>query len=83
MILLLPNVRNAFPIFDIIFISDRYIAIPSPVFAEGAWIAGIALIAAIVGIFAMSRWAHKRQDQTGEQFPVFWLPSGFSSVCRS
>ncbi len=75
-ILLLPNVRNAFPIFDIIFISDRYIAIPSPVFAEGAWIAGIALIAAIVGIFAMSRWAHKRQDQTGEQFPVFWASVG-------
>jgi general L-amino acid transport system permease protein len=33
-------------------------------------------IVAVVGVVLLSRWAHKRQDATGEQFPVFWTSLG-------
>ena len=30
----------------------------------------VAFVAAVVGVFFLRRWAHKRQDETGQQFPT-------------
>ncbi len=75
-ILLLPNVRKSASIGDIIFINDRYIAIPTMTGGDGFWLTPLALVAAIVGIVVLKRWARKRQDETGQQFPVFWTSLG-------
>ena len=49
---------------------------PKPVYAEGAGMIPLALLAAIVITFFVSRWAKKRQMATGERFPVFMTGLG-------
>ncbi|CTQ53847.1 putative glutamine ABC transporter permease protein GlnM [Roseibium album] len=49
---------------------------PKPIWEPGsAWIA-YAFIIAVVASFFIARWAHKRQDATGQQFPVFLTAIG-------
>ena len=36
----------------------------------------LALVIAIVGVVIMSRWAHKRQEATGQQFHTFYASLG-------
>jgi len=70
-ILALPNVKTSMSIGDMVFLNNRYLVAPSPIFEDGF---GFTLAAFLIGIVAtifVSRWAHKRQDETGQQFPVF------------
>jgi general L-amino acid transport system permease protein len=67
----LPSPREAWSIGGTVFLSNRGITIPKFIWGEGAWMIVIAVIAAIVGIVFLRKWAHKRQEATGEQFPVF------------
>jgi general L-amino acid transport system permease protein len=67
----LPSPREAWSIGGTVFLSNRGITIPKFIWGEGAWMIGVAVIAAIVGIVFLRKWAHKRQEATGQQFPVF------------
>ncbi|MEM7635663.1 MAG: amino acid ABC transporter permease, partial [Pseudomonadota bacterium] len=67
----LPSPRAAWSIGDTIFLSNRGITIPKFIWGDGAWMIGVAVVAAIAGIVMLKKWAHKRQEATGEQFPVF------------
>ncbi len=67
----LPNPRDAWSIGGTVFLSNRGITIPRFIWGEGAWMIVVAVFAAIVGIVFLRKWAHKRQEATGEQFPVF------------
>ena len=67
----LPPARQSINLFDTIFINNRGFFMPEFVFKDGAWMIGVALLAAIGAIIWLRRWAKKRQDETGEQFPVF------------
>ncbi len=51
---------------------------PKPVFAAdgSADMVGWALLAAIVIMFVIKNWAHKRQMSTGQQFPTFLVGLG-------
>jgi general L-amino acid transport system permease protein len=71
--LALPNVRDSLVIKDVIFLNDRYLTFPVPVPESGFMLFPIAIILAIGGVIAIARWAKKRQDATGQQFPVFWV----------
>jgi len=62
--------------FDTFHLNIAGLRGPRPVFEDGSGIIGIALLIAIVGCVLVSRWAHKRQDETGQQFPVFWTCIG-------
>ena len=69
----LPNPRNAAPLLDIVFLSNRGLFVPAPVFRPGfnaVWIALAVGIAAAIGFRA---WAAKRQKDTGQQAPVGWV----------
>jgi len=72
----LPAPRSAWSIADTVFLSNRGITIPKFIWGDGAWMIGVAVIAAIAGIVVLRKWAHKRQDATGEQFPVFLTSLG-------
>ncbi len=61
---------------DMIFMSNRGINFPSPVLEAGWQVILIAFIAAIAGIVFLSKWAKKRQDETGQIFPVLWASLG-------
>ena len=72
----LPSPRHAWSIADTFFLSNRGITIPKFIWGDGAWMISVAVIASIVGIVVLRKWAHKRQEATGEQFPVFLTSLG-------
>jgi general L-amino acid transport system permease protein len=72
----LPGPRQSVSFFDLAFLSNRGLAIPRPIWSEGAGFVGPAFIAGCIGAFAVVRWARKRQERTGEQFHSFWAGLG-------
>ena len=72
----LPLVRQPIPILDTIFIHNRGLTGPKPVPEPGFSIVLVAVVVAIAGIYLLRRWARRRQDETGEQFPVLWVSLG-------
>lgn len=67
----LPGPRGALNVFNLMFISNRGVIMPMPVFANGA---GVALAFLGVGILAAAGliyWARRRQERTGQQFPAW------------
>lgn len=69
-LLALPKVRDSLSIGDSFFLNNSGISAPAPVFLEG-W--GYVLIAIAVGLaaaYGVARWARKRQEATGQTFPV-------------
>ncbi|MBL4907790.1 MAG: ABC transporter permease subunit [Sneathiella sp.] len=74
---LLPKVRKSYDLsggFETIFLNNRGFYMPWPVAGDGLWMTGIAVVIAIIAILIYRRWAHKRQDTTGQITPLF-LPS--------
>jgi general L-amino acid transport system permease protein len=63
----LPEMRDSYKIPGGIFINNRGLFLPQPIYGNGFHWAVVALGAAIVA----SIWARKRQEQTGQQAPVF------------
>lgn len=72
----LPGARQSLSLGEAIFLNVRGLYVPKPIGEGAAVVVYIAIAIAIVGIFVMRRWAHKRQEQTGEQFPVFYAGLG-------
>ncbi len=66
--------------FGGIFLNVRGLYLPSPVFESGFIAVLIALAAAIVACFFLARWNHKRQEATGQYFPVFLTSIGILIV---
>ncbi len=76
----LPATRKSLNFFDSIFINNRGIFIPNPIFEPGAWLIGVALVAALIGGWWIHRWAFKRHEETGENFPAIWAGLGLVIV---
>ena len=72
----LPPPKQAIPLAESFFISNRGFFVPSPVFEDGSWLVAIALIVAIVFIIFFRRWAKNVQNLTGKIYPVFWISVG-------
>ena len=73
---ILPKPKQSISVFDTAFISNRGMYVPKPVLSEGSGIVFLSLLLAIGAIFVLSRWARKRQRETGQIFPVFWSSVG-------
>lgn len=71
-----PNPKNSVEFPGDIFLNNRGIFAPKPLFEPGSNVAVIALIVAIVATFVIRNWARKRQEATGQQFPVLWTAIG-------
>lgn len=67
----LPSARQSLSFGEAIFLNVRGLYLPAPVAENGATWVYLSVALAIVAIFFLRRWAHRRQDQTGQQFPVF------------
>lgn len=70
----LPLPKSAISIGDTVFLSNRGMAIPKPLFEDGFYFTTIAFVAAIIAVIIYRRWARKTQENTGKIYPVF-LPS--------
>jgi general L-amino acid transport system permease protein len=75
-LILMPTVRNAISFGDTFYLSNKGFQLPKPIFEEGSGLAFIALIVAIVVSIAIRIWAHRRQEATGQIFPVWWTAFG-------
>ena len=67
----LPRIKQAIKFFDNFYIANRGLFGPRPIFEEGFQVVFYTIILAIIVAFFIRRWAKKRQDQTGKQFPTF------------
>jgi general L-amino acid transport system permease protein len=67
----LPSARQSLSLGEVIFLNVRGLYFPAPVAEAGAVFVYGAIAMAIVAVFFLRRWAHKRQDRTGLQFPTF------------
>ena len=66
----LPGARQSLSLGEAIFLNVRGLYLPKLVGGDLSSLVWLALGAAIVGIFVVRRWAKKRQELTGQQFPV-------------
>jgi general L-amino acid transport system permease protein len=72
----LPSPKKSVELLDSFFLNNRGLYSPSPVPESGFSLTIIAFVIGVVATVAISRWAHKRQDQTGQQFPMFYTALG-------
>jgi general L-amino acid transport system permease protein len=68
----LPSPRQSINVSDSFFLNVRGFYLPKPVFESGFLWVLIALAIAIVGIVVLVRWAHHKQQSTGQIIPTFW-----------
>nr|WP_272210713.1 amino acid ABC transporter permease [Marinicella sp. W31]MDC2876622.1 amino acid ABC transporter permease [Marinicella sp. W31] len=67
---LLPSARDSLSLPLDIYLNNRGLAFPTPIFGPGSWFMGAALVVAIAAIMSLAVWAKRRQMATGQQFPV-------------
>ena len=75
-IIFLPKVRDPISIFDTIYIHNRGFTGPKPIGEAGLDFVFYAIVVAIGVVMWLRKWARRRQDETGEQFPVLWTSLG-------
>jgi general L-amino acid transport system permease protein len=72
----LPAPRQAISFAGEVFLSNRGIVTPRPVFGPGSGVVVGAFLIGIVATFILRAWAKRRQEATGQQFPVGWSALG-------
>lgn len=68
----LPGARQSLSLGEAIFLNVRGLYLPKMVGGDLFWVAEAVLGLAVVGIFILRRWAKKRQELTGQPFPVLY-----------
>jgi len=66
----LPQVRESLTIGSFAFLNNRGFFFPRVVWGDGAWMILAALVVGILAAFFLRRWAVRRQEATGQQFPL-------------
>ncbi|MCB1775388.1 MAG: amino acid ABC transporter permease [Gammaproteobacteria bacterium] len=72
----LPRPRQSLEFGDAVFLNNRGLFLPKPVAEDGFGVVAAAIVIVIVGVFLLARWARRRQETTGRQFPVGWVGLG-------
>ncbi|NNM75249.1 amino acid ABC transporter permease [Enterovirga sp. DB1703] len=73
----LPEPRNSLGVGTSVFLNNRGLYIPRPVFAPDAWIVLAAFALGVVAAIGYAVRAHRRQAATGQQSPVISASIGF------
>jgi len=66
----LPSPRQSFNYLDTLFLNNRGLLTPEPIFESNSIFILVAAVLAIIGVIFLGRWAKKRHDLTGEEFPL-------------
>ncbi len=70
--LALPGPRQSLEVGDTFFLNSRGLYMPSPTPSESFGLFAVVVLATVVGIIALGRWARKRREATGQIFPLLW-----------
>ncbi len=68
---IMPVPRNAWVAGEAVFLTNRGVIMPKPIFEDGFIWTSLAFVAAIVFAWGFRRWAKRAQDATGKIYPVF------------
>jgi len=69
----LPHPRQALNLGDLTFLSNRGFYIPKPLTENGIELVYLFLVIAIIFAVLFYKFAKRKQDLTGLQYPVFWI----------
>ena len=74
----LPNPRGSWSLFDLFFLNNRGLALPSPTDPTPLIAMGVALVVGLIGAWLAVRFGRRRQAETGQPFPYLtaWLVGG-------
>jgi general L-amino acid transport system permease protein len=72
----LPRPRDSLQVGESIFLNNRGLFFPKPLAEDGFGIVVVAFLIAIAAVVMIARWAHRRQEATGQQFPTGWVGLG-------
>jgi general L-amino acid transport system permease protein len=72
----LPQPRESLHLPFDMFLNNRGLAFPRPIFENGMLAVLAAFVIAIIAVVFMARWAHKRQAATGQPFHTIWVSIG-------
>ncbi len=67
----LPSPKQSLSLADSVFLNVRGVYVPAPVPEDGFSFVTITFLIACGIVWFMNRWAKRRQELTGEQFPMF------------
>ncbi|MBN9074447.1 MAG: amino acid ABC transporter permease [Rhizobiales bacterium] len=73
----LPQPRQSVRLPLGVYLNNRGITFPRPIFEDGFGIVLIAVCVAVLASFLAARWARARQAATGKQFHTVWTSVGF------
>jgi general L-amino acid transport system permease protein len=61
----LPSPRDSIELLGLVYLSNRGLVVPRPLFGPGSgWLAGAAVLG-LLGCIALLRWARRRRERTG------------------
>jgi general L-amino acid transport system permease protein len=72
----LPSPRQSLSMADTVFLNNRGMYVPAPMFGEGFWMTVVAGIVAIIAVIFLVRWARKRFETTGQPFHTVYASLG-------
>ncbi len=74
------NATASMVLNDTVAFTNRGVYIPKVVFDNGSIVVILVFLASLVGIWAFGRWSRKRQEETGQILPNFWIKLGIFFV---
>lgn len=69
----LPIARESINFGDVIFLNVTGLYLPKLMGDVGSGYVYSAIVISIISIFILRKWSKKRQEKTGQQFPVIWV----------
>ncbi|OOG75682.1 putative glutamine ABC transporter permease protein GlnM [Ensifer sp. M14] len=72
----LPQPRESAALPLNIFLNNRGIAFPKPVFGDGSQYVFYTFVIAVIASFFLARYARIKQEATGQRFPLLWTVLG-------
>ena len=76
----LPHPRDSYSLWGSVFLNGRGLYLPGPIPESGFGVVTATFVAGIIAAIVTVRWAHKRQEATGQQFPSFLASLGLIIV---
>lgn len=72
----LPGPRQSIEIGGFAFANNRGLYTPKAILEDGFGVVALAFVVGVIATVFIARWARRRQDNTGEQFPMLYTALG-------